>query len=124
MKKVSKGDCFEIVGKIAMSGRKRKLPGTPNIDFWGTPYVVHGEVQGQGKLKDLRYGHSWVEDDVFVYDYSNGNELIMPKKQYYNLGNVKKTKPRYFKYTFKEVLNKMVDTGHYGSWDLKTESGL
>lgn len=126
--RVATGNCYEISGKIAMSNTAR-LPNrygykTPEIKFFGTPYVVHSQVSGQGKLEGLKYGHAWVEDDLFVYDYSNGKELIMPKKQYYKLGGVKTIKPIYYKYTFEEALNKMVDTGHYGSWDLKTESGL
>ena len=119
---IKRGNCYEMSGKIAMG--KSYGYDVPEIDFYGTPYVVHAQVEGQARIEGLKYGHSWIEDDLFVYDYSNGNELIIPKKQYYNLGNVKMVEPLYFKYTFKEALRKMVDTGHYGSWDLKTESGL
>jgi len=120
--KVKKGDCFELAGKIAMgSNYGNKIP---EISYKGTPYVIHAQVEGQGNIQGLKYGHAWVEDDIFIYDFSNGKELQIPKEIYYAIGNIKTLKPYYYKYTFKEALNKMVDTGHYGSWDLKTESGL
>mgnify|MGYP003332574260 FL=1 len=117
------GNCYEVAGKIAM-GRMfaNKEFGYP--DFIGTPYLVHAEVSGQGAISGLRYGHAWVEDDMFIYDYSNGRKIVFPKELYYAIGNVITKKPKYFKYTFDEARKKMVETGHYGSWELKTESGL
>ena len=123
--KNSGGDCYYVAGTIAMS---EKLPKTaqefkkPN--FVGTPYVVHAEVSGQGAIAGLRYGHAWVEDDLNVYDFSNGREIVFPKQLYYSIGNVIEKKPKYYKYTFKEAIDKMLETGHYGSWELKTDSGL
>lgn len=121
------GDCYYVAGTIAMNENlppylreaKIKMP-----EFVGTPYVVHAEVEGQGAISGLRYGHAWVEDDLNVYDYSNGREIVFPKQLYYMLGRVITEKPKYFKYTFKEATRKMIDTGHYGCWDLITESGL
>lgn len=121
------GDCYYVAGSMAMNEglppylqeAKIKMP-----EFVGTPYVVHAEVEGQGAIAGLRYGHAWVEDDLNVYDYSNGREIVFPKQIYYILGQVITEKPKYYKYTFKEAVAKMLDTGHYGSWDLITESGL
>ena len=110
------GDCYVVAGKIAMGSKK--------IDFIGTPYLVHAQVEGQGTIKGIKYGHAWVEDDIFVYDYSNGRELVVPKKLYYAMGNIKQIKPQYYKYTFNDAMTKMIETQHYGSWDLQTESGL
>ena len=93
-------------------------------EFHGTAYVVHAEVSGQGGIAGLRYGHAWVEDDLYVYDFSNGREIVFPKQLYYSMGNVITKAPKYYKYTFEEAVKKMIKTGHYGSWDLKTESGL
>ena len=119
------GDCYYVAGKVAMNDRLPKQAREIIMpEFQGTPYVVHAEVSGQGAISGLRYGHAWIEDNVFVYDYSNGREIIMPKELYYHFGDVKKITPKYYKYTFKQAIEKMVDTGHYGSWDLKTESGL
>jgi hypothetical protein len=114
------GDCYETAGKFALNN----LKGLKGHDFVGIPYVVHAEVEGQGAIAGIRYGHAWIEDDVMVYDFSNGREIIFPKVLYYHLGNVIQEQPKYFKYTFEEATRKMLDTGHYGSWDLITESGL
>ncbi len=121
------GDCYEIAGKIAMGIWSVEMLAdneTSYPDFIGTPYVVHAEVSGQGAISGLRYGHAWVEDDMFIYDYSNGRKIIFPKELYYAIGNVITKKPKYFKYTFEEARKKMAETGHYGSWELITESGL
>ena len=113
------GDCYEVAGQIAID---RQLPN--NQKFNGTPYVVHAEVSGQGAISGIRYGHAWVEDDLNVYDFSNGRAIVFPKQPYYNIGNVKTVKPKYYKYTFEQAIQKMLKTGHYGSWELQTESGL
>jgi hypothetical protein len=121
------GDCYEIAGKIAMGIWSVEMfadKETSYPDFKGTPYVVHAEVSGQGAISGLRYGHAWVEDDMFIYDYSNGRKIIFPKELYYAIGNVITKKPKYFKYTFEEARKKMLESGHYGSWELITESGL
>lgn len=119
-KSISGGDCYFIAGKFALD----RVKGIKDHKFIGTPYVVHAEVAGQGSLTGIGYGHAWIEDDVFVYDHSNGRQLMLPKELYYNAGKVNKVKPRYYKYTFEEAMKKMLETGHYGSWDLKTSSGL
>lgn len=117
------GNCYEMAGKMAMgimfADKDMSYP-----DFKGTPYVVHAEVSGQGAISGLRYGHAWVEDDMFIYDFSNGRKIVFPKELYYALGNVITKPPKYYKYTFNEARKKMSETGHYGSWELKTESGL
>lgn len=111
------GDCYVAAGRIAMRNNN-------DIDFHGTPYLVHAQVEGQGAIKGLKYGHAWIEDDYFVYDYSNNRNLVIPKELYYSIGNVTTKAPYYYKYNFKDAVKKMTETGHYGSWDLETESGL
>jgi hypothetical protein len=115
------GDCYVVAGRIALNNR---LPNVKTREFVGEPYVIHAQVTGQGALAGLKYGHAWVEDDIYVYDYSNGRELKIPKEVYYKLGQVIEQQPIYFKYTFGEAKRKMAETGHFGSWDLITESGL
>lgn len=94
---------------------------TKKISFIGTPYLVHAEVTGQGAIEGVRYGHAWVEDDIFVYDYSNGREIIVPKRLYYRIGQVVNKKGKYVKYTKDEARRKMLKSGHYGCWDLDTK---
>ena len=90
-KKQKMGDCYEVAGRMAIVG----LSKAPNGEmFLGKPMVVHGEVEGQGKIKGLRYGHAWVEDDVYVYDFSNGKNLMLLKEVYYYLGKINQDKPK------------------------------
>ena len=120
-KKQKLGDCYEVAGRMAILG----LSKAPNGEmFLGNPMVVHGEVEGQGKIKGIRYGHAWIEDDVYVYDFSNGRNLMLLKEVYYYLGKIIQDKPKLYKYTFRQAREKMIETGEYGPWDLITESGL
>lgn len=114
-KKNNLGDCYVVAGKFAMGNYK-------DIEFNGTPHVVHAEVTGQGAISGIRYGHAWVEDDENVYDYSNDRQLVIPKQLYYYIGQVQENNPKkYRKYTFKEAVNKMLETGNYGCWDIEVE---
>jgi GNAT superfamily N-acetyltransferase len=116
--KLNSGDCYEVAGRMALMDVSK----APNGElFLGNPKVVHGEVAGQGSLKGIRYGHAWVEDDVYVYDFSNGRELVISKDVYYYLGKIKQEKPKLFKYTFKEAIDKMVESRNFGPWDLITD---
>ena len=119
-KKNTAGNCFEVSGRFALNG----VTEIYNQKFIGIPYVVQAEVLGQGSLENIRFGHSWVEDDFFVYDFSNGLNLIYPKQRYYMVGQVIEEKPTYFKYTFVQATKKMLDTGNFGPWDLITSTGL
>ena len=120
-KKQKLGDCYEVAGRMAILG----LSKAPNGEkFLGNPMVVHGEVEGQGKIKGIRYGHAWIEDDVYVYDFSNSRNLMLLKEVYYYLGKIIQDKPKLYKYTFRQAREKMIETGEYGPWDLITESGL
>ncbi len=116
IKKENKGgDCYVSAGNIVIKDYN-------NIDFMGTPYLIHAEVTGQGAISGIKYGHAWIEDDVLVYDYSNGRKLEIPKDFYYAIGNIKTSNPKkYRKYTFLEAKRKMVKTGNYGCWDLDVQ---
>lgn len=114
------GDCYIVAGRFAMNN----VDSIGGNSFEGTPYLVHAQVHGQGALQGIPYGHAFIEDDEWIYDFSNGRELIIPKDIYYLIGKIQTTKPRHYKYTFEEAKRKMVETGTYGSWDLETESGL
>lgn len=120
MKRTNAGDCYEVAGRFALD----RATGIGEKSFIGTPYLVHGEVSGQGELTGVRYGHAWVEDDFFVYDFSNKRELIFPKVLYYSIGNIVEEKPKYYRYTFDEANAFMTKTRQFGPWQLKTESGL
>ena len=115
------GDCYQSAGKMVMDYRGNN---NNEIKFIGTPYLVHAEVSGQGDIEGIRYGHAFIVDDVFVYDYSNNRKIVLPKSIYFRIGKIIEKKPIFYKYTFEEAMKKMRDTMNYGPWDLKTTSGL
>lgn len=111
---VVNGDCYQTVGHFAMY-----LKWFPELtDNWR---VVHGIVCGDGgQAKDIEFGHAWMElDEDFetrlVHDYSNDREIIMLASDYYSRGRIIPDKMK--RYTIKEILTLMVDTGHFGPWD-------
>ena len=92
------------------------------IEFHGKPKVVHAQVWHS--TANFPYGHAFIIDDKFAYDLSNDRCIILPKDIYYKEAKIKKQKPYYYEYTPKQAIAKMVKEGHYGSWDLQTDSGL
>ncbi len=98
------GDCYQAAGRLMME--------------WANPssILVHGMVNGQGKLDGLRFGHAWVEKGSTVYDYSNGKELSLPKKVYYQMGGIKKQDNKYYKW--RDSLKWMTKSGHWGPWQM------
>jgi len=97
--------------------------------------LVHGEVSGQGSLEGVRYGHAWVEDGDTVIDQSNGRDLRVPKVFYYTLGQISSETfddegyspmggQNVHKYTWEEAREKIIESEHWGPWDLETSTGL
>lgn len=80
---------------------------------------MHGIVTGQGPINGIEYGHAWVEDGDTVHDYSRGRDIQMPKMLYYAFGNIDESKQ--FRYTPEEMRKKILDTGHWGPWDLQSK---
>ena len=57
--------------------------------------------------------HAWLEDDMWCYDFSNGNKAILPKARYYHLGECKDVKL----YSREAAIKKATETGICGFWD-------
>jgi len=111
----TKGDCYLVAGQLALEIKNK------DIDYKGTPYLVHAEVR-HSQIDGLRYGHAFIEDDENVYDFSNNREIIMPKQIYYYFGDINpRDKKKYRKYTFKQAREKMLSTGNYGCWDIEVD---
>lgn len=111
----TKGDCYLVAGQLALEIKNN------DIDYIGTPYLVHAEVK-HSAIEGLRYGHAFIEDDENVYDFSNNREIIIPKQLYYYFGDINpRDKKKFRKYTFKEAREKMLSTGHYGCWDIEVD---
>lgn len=105
----SLGDCYQA-GANLISGL-----GKP-VGISDDAKLVHGMVAGQGQLDGVRFGHCWVEDGDTVYDHSNGRKLDIPKPVYYAIGQIDPKECYY--YTKQEAVKFMVDTGHYGPWEM------
>ena len=79
-------------------------------------YLCHGIAVGQGPIEGVRFAHAWNETQSgYVIDQSNGNNVYMPKEQYYAIGQIDPSEVRY--YNFEEVMMYAVEYGTYGPWD-------
>ena len=76
--------------------------------------LVHAIVSGQGVLTGKRFDHAWTEINDTVIDHN----IVMSKANYYALGKVNTDPREYKRYTYDEMVDKAVDTGTYGPWDL------
>lgn len=91
--------------------------------------LVHGEVQGQGHLKGVTFGHAWVEfqgpGGSRVHDPEQGM-WDMPRDLYYALAGIdhRPAHQNVYRYTAMETFAQMRDNEHYGPWDLVTATGL
>lgn len=111
------GDCYEAAGKFIMN--ECMLGDADNCRY----ILVHGEVMGQGPIAGISFGHAWVLDGSTVIDKSNGRDLTMPSQIYYAIGQIDSL-DNIIEYSWEEARTKILDYGHWGPWDLETESGL
>jgi len=103
------GDCYYVAGHYLMDNARNN----PNL------ILVHGEVSGQKQISGIRYGHAWIEDGDMIIDNSNGRNLKIPKMIYYSIGNIEPDKT--FRYNIEQMRRKILDTGHWGPWDLQAK---
>lgn len=96
------GDCYQVAGRAAMDAMG-DVPGF---------LVAHGTVVGQGPVSGVQFGHAWIEIGDTVIDMSNGLNATMQVDAYYALGKITDVS----KYTAREAMNLMVETGHFGPW--------
>lgn len=116
----AKGNCYQAAADLLM--HSTLLLGKKKMKYIGKPYLVHAEVSGKGPLEGIRFGHAWVEDDEFVYDFSNKIERVVPKELYYLLGQVETDDPKkYRRYNTEQAREKLLSTMHYGCWDIETQ---
>jgi len=103
------GDCFVVALENMM--RDKDL------------YLCHGIVTGQGRLYGIRFSHAWNETQSgYVIDQSNGNDVCMPKSEYYALGNIDPSEVRY--YDYEEMARNALEYGTYGPWDDELFGGV
>jgi hypothetical protein len=103
------GDCFSKAVEQA-----RDL-----AEAYDSIKIAHGYPLGTGgDAEGLRFPHAWNEfmrDGVeWVRDYSNGNEVEIPKAVYYAIGNIAEQDVNVF--SLEEAEKSMSENGHYGPW--------
>ena len=103
------GDCFSKAVEQA-----RDLAET-----YESMKIAHGYPLGTGgDAEGLRFPHAWNEfmrdGAEWVRDYSNGNEVEIPKAVYYAIGNIAEQDVSVF--SLEEAEKSMSENGHYGPW--------
>ena len=107
---MANGDCYEANGRHVMN-----MMMAPDTKKWKLCHGV-GILQTDGKP----FGHAWIEyGGNKCIDKSNGNDINIPKKLYYEIGNFPVKGYKIYKYSPKEAGLKMVRNKHWGPWDLK-----
>tara|TARA_B100000029_G_scaffold135788_1_gene130258 strand:- start:8417 stop:8728 length:312 start_codon:yes stop_codon:yes gene_type:complete len=100
---MAKGDCYAANGRWMIGKDGYQL--------------VHGVaiLATDGKP----FGHCWIEKGNQVLDFSNGKKVLMNKKKYYELGGIPVKPYKLYKYTYLEMAKKLLQTEHWGPWDLR-----
>ena len=101
------GDCYQAAGRLIM-------------EYISNGKLVHGMVNGQGRLNGIRFGHAWVEVGGKVLDHSNGQKRSLPKEVYYALGRIKPSECKYYKY--QDAAKLMASKGHWGPWEMSGDT--
>lgn len=117
MGKYINGDCYDANGKLFSDISWRgKVPFSREDVYAGKIVIVHGAptLRG-GPYTGNKFGHCWIESDDTVYDFSNGNEAVLPKDLYYALGNIDPKEN--VSYTINEYRKKIVEEGTWGPWE-------
>lgn len=112
---IHEGDCYMAAWRVVISAEKS--------GNFSEVVLVHGFVDGVGKLKGHRFGHAWVEltvDDglVIVADYSNGNRFHVERERYYRLGGIVEIESR--RYDAFQAIALAFMSKDTGPWDEKT----
>ena len=106
---MAKGDCYAANGRVVMN-----MMSAPDAKKWKLCHGV-GILQTDGKP----FGHAWVEYGNKCIDKSNGKSIELPKKLYYEIGNIPVKGYKIYKYSPEQAGLKMVRNKHWGPWDSK-----
>lgn len=96
----NKGDCIRVACENIIANKS-----------W---MFCHARVMGNGILKGHRILHAWNEVGDIVFDFSNGNKIVMRKERYYKIAKIKEK--NITRNTSEETMRLMFKTKSYGGW--------
>jgi hypothetical protein len=106
------GDCYEVHATLQVTDGFLEVG-----EFKFPTVLVHAIVDPDG-VDIGPHGHAWleVEELGLCLDFSRGQELVIPRERYYELGGI--TDETWLKrYTSDETRMKMFSFRHYGPWE-------
>lgn len=112
----TKGDCYQANGQQFLDICKRNK--NPMLSYM----MVHGVVTNQNDNKPM--GHAWIEATISLgeasyiicLDFANNHAHSLTKETYYFIGKIDESLA--MKYEYDEFNDKIIESGHWGNWDL------
>lgn len=84
------------------------------LDQGGFLFCYSTKVAGQGSLKGQKILHAWCELKGLVFDFSNGNRIMISKEHYYEIAKIKDQDVT--RQTQEEIRALILKTKTYGGW--------
>lgn len=87
------------------------------VRFHGDPFLVHFESSGQNSPTGQPISFAWVEDDIFVYDYSGDINRVTPKDAFYASARIKYGNPKINTFSIDDAKSNFLRKGTYKNWE-------
>lgn len=97
---VGNGDCFKVAGEMVVHNKCLTL--------------CHAKVMGQGDIAGICHWHARCELQDVVIDYSNGDQIVMRRENYYKIAQITEQDIR--RYNRMEAMRLMLRHKHYGTF--------
>jgi hypothetical protein len=101
------GDCFPVAYRLIANSE----------DEHQELRLVHANVAHL--TQEEPRNHAFVEDDQFVFDFSNGMCAMVPKAKYYERLGITNV----CRFTLVDAMVNMIRNNSYGPWDCSQEVG-
>jgi hypothetical protein len=105
----SNGGALESMGGLA--------PPATFPELGNAPVLVHGYVRGSsGELKDIKFGHAWLEGNDFVLDCGSAElrHILVPVDHYYASWRINSEECH--RYTIQQAIQHLVASGLINGW--------
>jgi hypothetical protein len=87
------------------------------VSFHGDPFLVHFESSGQNSPTGQPISFAWVEDDMFVYDYSGDINRVTPKDAFYASARINYGNPKINTFSIDDAKSNFLRKGTYKNWE-------